>query len=514
MRRAYQRMQNGDDTGSLPMALLLSLVGFSLSALMIPMILTQTNATRAQTQRVHALNAAQSGLDVALAHIRAADDGSGTGVLADLPCGTISGDVDAVGMAQYQVSIAYFPSDPQGRDATWIATNTIGCLAGGGTSATPAFAALSSHGTDNSATAAGPVASRDLTATYTFKTSNENIAGGLIPVYTALGGTDLCMDAGVSSPTAGDNLLMQPCSPGSLQQTFAYNKDLTFVLVSSKTAAAPLGMCLDAGTPQGTGSVVVFQPCVAVVQPQQQWSFDDQANIEGTHDGISLDGLCFNVQSPDTPGSFVVLGTPGVTCKIGDNNRSTFAPDASVGAGAAGAASGELVSFAQFGRCLDVTQFNLNTTFLIAWPCKQAPDPTKVGWNQRWSIEANSPTDPSQGSRITTNPGSTLYCLHSPELVDQYVTIAPCPATVSPTDGMTWMISGDTGVYETGYRIIDNSGFCLAPIDPTSANPDLYGKGTVVSKIVVTTCGPSTLQKWNAPAGIQAALPLKDLTEK
>ena len=44
---------------------------------------------------------------------------------------------------------------------------------------------------------------------------------------------------------------------------------------------------------------------------------------------------------------------------------------------------------------------------------------------------------------------------------------------------------------------------------PPNERPD-----AVISKIIVVECGPSTLQKWNAPPNIVAPLPLKDIAEK
>src|SRR5882757_6113241 len=103
-----------DDTGSLIFALLLTLVGISLSALLVPMVLTQVHSTRFAIHRIHALNAAQTGLDVALGHIQAANDGSGGGVYASLPCGPLAGNVGAGGTARYTVGIDYFAVDPIG----------------------------------------------------------------------------------------------------------------------------------------------------------------------------------------------------------------------------------------------------------------------------------------------------------------------------------------------------------------------------------------------------------------
>jgi hypothetical protein len=512
------------------MAMLLALMGVMLSALLVPMVLTQVGSTREDVRRVHALHAAQTGLDVAVGHIRAANDGSGSGVLADLPCGQLTGTVRspalavpnaAGGSARYQVAIDYYAADPLSHltDPLWITTNRIDCIPGGGPSRTPAFALLNSLGTDQATGAFGSVPVRSLQGTYTFKTNNQNISGGLIHVFKTATSTDLCMDAGSGTPLAGTNLRMQPCDSGNIQQTFAYNTNLTLVLVASKTLSKPLGMCLDAGTPQAVGKVAQFQPCAIVTAPQQQWSINDAANFEGTADGATLDGFCLNVQTPNTAGSFVILGSTGTsTCHRAYDNIETFSVEATVGAGAAGAVAAggppppQLVNFNQFGRCLDVTEQKVTFLYMIAWPCKQAPDPANVTWNQKWALPAIPTGSTSATGRITTNqPTLGTYCLNSPlSTVDgQYVTVTPCPGAAT-TSNQSWTVYGDTGTYASSYRIVDSAGYCLTP---TSA-PDYYPNGNNVSKLIVATCGGLTLQKWNAPPNLLKSLALKDLNEK
>ncbi len=497
-----------DDTGSLVLALMLTLVGIMLTAILVPVVLTQVRSTRAYIQRSHALHAAQSGLDVALGRIRAANNGDGTGKLAGLPCGPIAGTVGDGGVARYEVTIDYVATDPRGQTDEWVAANHILCLPGGGTFPTPRYALLRSLGTDVPTGAIGTVARRSLRGTYRFRTTNENIAGGPIHVYKTTT-TDLCMDAGSASPTATTALRLQVCVPGSLSQRLAYQDNLTLVLVSSKTVTNPLGMCLDAGTPHSVGAVVRFQPCAAVLKPQQQWSINDSANFMGTTDGDTLDDYCFNAQTPGSAGSFVILSR--TTCDQAYNNVATFNPEATVGAGAAGASSNQLVNYQQFGRCLDVTEHQVSYGYLIAWPCKQAPDPTNVSWNQKWLLPAILPGAPSSVGRITTNPSSTLYCLRSPGSIaaNKYVEVIVCPTGPLPLN-MTWTVYGNTGDYATSYRIRDSYGFCLAPSGPA----DLYPKGLLVSKIVVATCGSTTAQKWNAPADLKESLPLQDIGER
>ncbi|MFI5953671.1 RICIN domain-containing protein [Cryptosporangium sp. NPDC051539] len=504
-----------DDRGSLPVALLVTMVGVLLSTLLVNTVIGQNGTTRLEVARVASLNAAQTGLDVGLGHIRAADNGTGTGVLTALPCVNLGGTLAAVtgaATAGYTVSIAYYQVDPQNRPLKWLKDNTIPCILGSGAFSTPAYALLKSTGTYQSGT--GKTTTRLLQATYTFKTSTVNIPGGLVHVYKTAATSDLCFDAGSGSPIAGTPLTMQPCTYGSVSQTWAYNANLTISLVSSKTPTMPLGMCLDAGTPQAAGAIIYLQPCAVVTLPQQQWSYNDSANLEGTSNGSSLNNLCFNVQSANTAGSFLALGAGSAgKCRTGTTNVLNFFPEPTTGAGAAGASAGQLVDFRQFGRCLDVTGQNVAATFLIAWQCKQAPNPALVTWNQKWTTPTLVPGTDGVTSLVTTNK-SGLYCLKSPRSTvrAQYVVIVGCTGS-STAQELQWTFYGETGTYATSYTIVDASGYCLSPTNPDDPNPDFYGTGQKISKIVVATCDGSALQKWNAPTSILQTLPLKDISE-
>ena len=511
-----KRIRWADDTGSISLALLLTLIGVALSSLLVPIVLTQIGSTREDIQRVHALHAAQAGLDVAAGHIRAADDGWGAGLIGKLPCGPLSGRVGVGGTARYQVTIDYLPTDPRGQSDAWVATNRISCITGSGTYTTPRYALLRSQGTDVATGSFSSVPHRFLQATYIFQTSNPFSTGGLIHTFKTTTGKDLCLDAGSGSPPPGTNVQLQNCDAEAVQQKFTYSRNLTLVLASSKTTSLPLGMCLDAGTPHAEGNVVQFQPCASTTIPQQQWSINDSANFEGTADGVTLDGFCFNVQTPNSAGSFMVLGDAAKSqCNRGYDNIQAFVPEASVGAGAAGAASGQLVNLAEYGRCLDVTDQDVKANYLIAWPCLQAPDPSSVSWNQKWVLPASATGGVSAPGPITTTPSSDLYCLQSPGSTagGDYVTVARCPSGSTPLS-MTWTVYRNTGVYETSYRIKDGYGYCLSPTDPDASSPDFAPKGSQTSKIVVATCSGSELQKWNAPPFILQSLPLKDIGER
>lgn len=509
----------GDDRGSMLLAMLLILVGLMLSALLVPIAMGQITATRAQDRRQDDLTAAQAGLDVGLAHIRAASDGvldatgHKTGTLAELPCGPITGTVGGGTVLRYQVTIDYFGQDPHGASDTWIAANRMSCVNGGGTFSAPAYALLRAQGTDTATGAFGSVQARSMQATYTFQTTNSNIPGGLVHTYPVAGSLDLCLDGGSTSPVAGTNVTMQLCVPSSLQQRFAYTSNLNLVLTASKTATLPLGMCLDAAKPHGNGGVIQFQPCAATTTPGQQWSYNDSANFEGTTDGVSLDKYCFNAQTPNTAGSFIVLRTGSPYCRSGGTTTNSFSPEPAVGAGAAGDSSGQLVNFLEFGRCADITEFNVNYGYTIVWPCKQAPDPTYVGWNQKWALPPVVSPATSATGPITVNNGTTKYCLKSPRTTAPgvYPVFVACPTGTVPPE-LTWTRSQGTGDYASSYRIEDIDGNCLAPTDPSGT--DLYPNGLHISKIVVVGCSGSTLLKWNAPANIAQTVPVKDIGEK
>jgi Tfp pilus assembly protein PilX len=111
--RCRRLSQLGDERGSLAMFLMVSIVGLMLGALMVPLIITQDRTTRFDKTRVHALDAAQAGVDAALGQIRAAVGGDGFGDNSKLPCAPaatpITGRMNSTaGSAAYSVTITYY----------------------------------------------------------------------------------------------------------------------------------------------------------------------------------------------------------------------------------------------------------------------------------------------------------------------------------------------------------------------------------------------------------------------
>ncbi|WP_433209594.1 RICIN domain-containing protein [Dactylosporangium sp. CS-047395] len=501
LRRLLRAVRGRGDDGSLPLAMMLTLVGTSLSTLMVPILINQLRDTAETEGRAKSVHAAQAGIEIAMGRIRAATVtlASVTGDPSKLCPADFRGDVGGGVPGSYRVTVQ-FQNDKQ---------EVMPCPL---TSA-PATAVITSTGAPTAAQLDNTGVARKLTATYVFRTTNANIEGGLLKF---LGGT-YCLDAGSGSPAVGTNVTTQPCTSGSPRQTFAYTKNLTLQLVSSKTAANPQGMCLDSGVNPVSGVLLTFQVCGTPVIPyNQRWNLDDSSRFQSTKsDGSNLGGLCFHAKSASTAGAFVEV----TTCGTADNTR-VFAPEASVGAGAAGPPA-QLVNFKQFGRCIDVTNFNVTLGYIIVWPCKQAPNQSSVGWNQRWVIPDTGTGLGSIKGQIKTNDTSITkgyVCLTTadPAPADaHFVTAKACPALTDDT--ALWTVSYQETTYGASYVIKDYKGNCLSPTnldDPKLPTTDVFKGSTTVSKLTVAACDGSKLQKWNAPANIEDPTPLKNIGEK
>lgn len=489
-----------DERGSLAIVIMVTIVGLMLSALLVPIVVNMSRATRFNTSRVQALDAAQAGIDVALGQIRSAVSGT-IGDSSKLPCGPFAGAVDSVGGQAYNVEIDYYVTDPVANPG---AAKML-CSAGSGTydtatsAVTPSFAQLTSTGTVGVAVNAS-TAGRTIVSTYAFKTANTNIAGGVIGIYPASTAA-FCMDAGSATPTAGTTITMQPCStttPPLAQQVFIYRTDLTLELRSSVSATYPNGLCLDTTAPPTAGNSIVLTACLAVGTPPpytQQWSFNDsgayQASLSTSRSNGALGppSLCMNV-SGQTAGLPITLAT----C---DGNVSSTAqawiPAPSVGAGAA--AQPQWINYREFGRCMDVTGQNVNATHLIDYPCKQNPYPGAVAWNQQFTPATIGSGQSSATGQFYTTTGGVNYCLTSPASSGGYVTVQVCG---SSNANQRWKVSNGSKSlpYSSKYTIVDANGLCLGLTVPATGEP--------WSALDVEGCDGSTEQKWNADPNLSA----------
>lgn len=537
--RSRRLPRSGEDEGSMALLMMVVLVGVSLCALLVPMIISQDRTTRFDTTRVQALDAAQAGIDVTLGNLRSAVTG-GIGDGSKLPCGPISGAVDGTLPAAYSVAIQYFTSDP----VRYPGATSMVCSSGYGTYdassglVTPAYARLTATGTAGPAVN-GSTAGRTLSTTYVFQTNNTNIPGGTIQIHPPATGTfpALCMDAGSATPSLGAPLLMATCStatPPIPQQVFVYRADLTLQLLSSiNTTTYPNGLCLDtSATPPAANNTIMFSKCYAVGSTStpytQQWSFNDYAAYQATPQlssrttgNLGTPGLCMNVSTQTAPVPAVNL----VNCKgnnVSDPSKSSLDPNQSwlpaAAVGAGGTAPPQWNNYGEFGRCIDVIAFNVNANHLQDFPCKQNPYAGAVAWNQKFAAPTIPTGQTSVTGRIYTSPdsGITNYCLTSPGVSGGYVTIATNGGIVTgaypcgtPVTQQTWTIyGGDKSLpYSTKYTVRDSSSpaLCLGLSAP-------YASETW-SAIDVEPCTGASDQKWNAPALLTAPA-LQNTTEK
>ena len=529
IRRAIS--QPAGERGSLPMAMLLIIVGMSLSGLLAAVVAGQITGTRATVHSSDALDAAQSGIDVALGQIRlAVTDGSGDP--AKLPCGPLSGSVNAATSQTYTVEIHYLRTQPPAGDVDWARLNTMTCtgtyLSG---VETPVYVLLSSTG--RALDTGGPTAPRTVTATYTLHSeSRQNVAGGLIHVL-GQNNPDLCFSAPSTTPAAGEPLTLQVCDGTDDKQKFAYVSNLNLVLVASR-ADGSRGMCLDAAPVHG--EQVVFRACADPTVERQQWSLNDRANFEGTT-SAARNQQCFHVVSPGTAGSRIVLyATANDPAGVSEHDRAclrdytitrSFQPEAAVGTGGAGATSNQLVNFEQFGRCFDVSGDNVHAAYMVIWPCKQSPNGV-VQWNQVWHLPA-IPEGESSATGIIwlhSDRDNKNYCLTSPGRVNppnyslsaaSYPKLEICDPSAPASGATKWTRRAATGVFASAYRIETTYGaptgttWCLAPTDTAH---DAWDTGNNdVSKGTLAVCDGSRGQKWNAdPMVLSSAV--SDVSEK
>jgi ricin-type beta-trefoil lectin protein len=522
-----------DERGSLPLAMLLTVIGVGATILLGGVLVPQLRTTGTDVRRATEIDAAQAGIEAALGQIRATlRDGDGTGDRSALPCtstaaqspdATLTGPVSAGSPAAYRVGIYYLPTKPPTGAAaeSWAKANRLACTVGAGVPTAPAYALLVSTGT-----AVTGSTGRTLTAAYLFQSrTRANVPGGAIKVYDS----DLCFAAPVTA-AAGDQLILRTCDTADPLQGFAYQPDLHVQVLTT-------GLCLQADPIDHAR--VTFQTCSDSARTQI-WSLNNRDNFEGTTDGQAPDGKCFNVDYSTTPPSMVINnviagdptkvvdsdGTDGTPCSgtSGDyTDYKAFFPDAKAGTGAAGARTGQLVNYDQFGRCLDVTANKVTYDFMVIFPCKQRPA-GDIQWNQVWHLPDLATGQSSAAGRIYTHntADGKDYCLYSPgsTAAQVWVKVTPCTVTdpAIPPDQL-WVRRDATGDATTSYRLESTYGtsssgpFCLQPTGPgdTDGYWDQFTAMTI-SKLVLRACDASNAQKWNASPTVLSSV-IRDFRE-
>jgi Tfp pilus assembly protein PilX len=515
-----RRMDGADLQAGFAMmiAMLLILVIAGMGLLVAGFVLSESTPTQTARKTVATVNAAEAGFEVSLHQMRSATDSNGNGILAKLPCTATSSALGtlltgAVGPKSgaannqsltYNVYVRYYTTDPTTMGTSDLNTTAIGC-AGGAPAVVPSYAYLQSIGVGvGGASAQGAQGNRSLHTTYRFRTSTLNIAGGRININT----TTLCLDAG-AAPAVGSPVSVTTCQNRGVlasQSSWSYRTDLTLYLTTSQSPE----LCVTAGTTMGTAATaqLTLQGCATdgeattypylpspSLQQRQEWSFDDNGKFEGADVGGDLDSYCMSTSDYAHPTAGAALYEQAGTCTSGFDTM-TWNPDPQVGAGAAGDDTQQLVNYYDFGRCLDVTDQNVASTWLIDYPCKQAPNPGKIAWNQRWIYTTTTATIPT--TTVSTTSSGNTYCLQAPATIStvpsvNVVTVQRCNAA---TATQKWKKQGVApGDFTSSYTIVSNLGACLST---AAGRGDTYHQQ--FSTIVVEACDGSLKQKWNAPA--------------
>ncbi len=500
---------SGDEGIALLIVIMAMLILSSLSVLALGAIVVQAKPSQFQQKNVQTISAAEAGLDAGLSAIRNGiydEAGVTYGDRALLPCWSDhTGEVGnpSGGALTYSVTITYFTSDPSEQTAAWRATNKMACTEGNGTATTPLFAFITADGVGGAlANQAVAVGDRTLQTVYTFKSTNPNLPGGQIKDPSGL-----CYSGG---STVGSGVAMATCLTGADAQMWAYTTGYQIVLTSTRAADGSGGLCLSA---QMTGTLTTvnatMQTChLTALDYKQKWGVSSSdpvaffGHLKAPTDYSS--SWCLGVALPSVVGSVVRASsacTPGVY------------PQAQVGAGAAGdtkataaAMSGfpfQWVNYKEFGRCLDVTGWNVGTVSQILYPCKQDPSARDVvaatpGWNEMFVWDQTTKHFFLRRDASTNRPylgTNPAYCMRSPNTNGGYVLFSTlCSAiTAGTSPAFTWTVNRDTSNAQTSYTIVDSYNRCLSAGANHPTNTPSY------SSVITATCDGSSAQKWNAP---------------
>ncbi|WP_166868743.1 RICIN domain-containing protein [Salinibacterium sp. ZJ70] len=435
--------------------------------------------------------AAQSGMQIALGQLRSAVT-AGYGDRSKLPC-TVDGAIDSSdGASAYTVEVRYYREDPTERTPAWR-DNSANFRTCSTLTFTPHFALLTARaegapkpGLDDAA------GNRALQAVYAFKVSNVNIPGGRIFNYEETH----CLVA-PQPAVAGSKISYRPATEcmtlPDARTMWVYDTDYRIKLAAT-IASTPL--CITAMNESSTRDAEL-QPCRSSTDSNrrvQLWNWGGNYSWEGQRrlDQTGQSSVC--LAPPD--GYHSLTGQPLQARVNGCGPNRSFSPTPEVGAGAASYDTRQLVNYLEFGRCADVTDTDINKSFMIAYPCKQdASGLQGFDWNHKWYYSeppAGQVRTGTQQIYVQVSAGNSgRRCLVAPAANSstRYVTFANCSTSSA---AQRWIRHGDTGSYATSYLFTDHLGRCL---DVNQS--DTY---STWSKMVVRECSSSLSQKWNAPS--------------
>jgi hypothetical protein len=447
------------------MVMLVVIVGMGLAALMLPLVLVQTHTTTFDSTRGRALQAAESGIDIAVGKIRAAGTADPTGKTG-LPCGPLPKAAVGAGAlsGQYDLKIDYFMVDPSQAGATALPCPVV----------SPRFAQITATGY-----AAGDVRTRTLVTTYEMSIAVKQTSGPADldnSIWFYIGKQPYCLTFKGGNQLAFDS---QPCNAtSSSTQDYIYsnagNQGHTGLLIRLMDNS-----CLYLN---GNSDHLVSNGC--------------NGNTDNLEFYVTLTGLlegykhekCPNVSQP--PNGVLIEECP----KLEDGIVTTqpwimgtrMGIRRAAGQPVDGNPSMQIINGWQYSRCLsvqpDADPMNLKGADLIAYSCAQQNDLTSSSpWQQAFSY-SNSQLKVCGGDGCTGG----VKCVASPRMVGGYVTLVDC----NPNDPSQTWAKGDIS---KNYPFIDADGRCLSL--------DLYGEPyeSDYAHAMVAKCDGTDLQAWDVP---------------
>lgn len=213
---------------------------------------------------------------------------------------------------------------------------------------------------------------------------------------------------------------------------------------------------------------------------------------------------CIVVNPADTVHNNVTLWQ-AQSCGPIESSNGTWNLDATVGAGAAGTqdgsvptGGGQLVNYAKFGRCFDVTGQTMSSDHMIGYPCKQAINPANVAWNQRLKYDSVS------GHLYTAN-GADERCVTAPSTPGSTAWVLMVACSPGNIASQRWTLMGSTsGDRDIDYTVRSGLGTPAAPMcmtleDNYPASVSATSNMRYWGGITLENCSGSLRQKWNAP---------------
>ena len=498
VRLRHALIQRGlrDDGVALMSVMLFMILLTGLSLVLLSVILGQLGPSFTAQKSTKTVYSAQAGLQAALGVVRSAAAAPvGGEVFGDphsLPC-TFTGNLDgSTSDVKYDVTIQYYLLDPTGKTEPWLSANDLPCSAPpAGVTGEPKFAYIVSKGSGVSAGTRSPTeGNRSVAAIYKFKITNVNVPGGRINNS----GKTRCLAA--ETATVGSLIKFVTAANCTLanaeKQLWIY--DTTYqIKLASTTVAGATPLCI---TGSGYDNAKLAACLTDNGRWNQLWSWNDGGQWQGQKETIA-----------DGYGSVCLVDASSVLTTAGCSGA--LIPELSVGAGAAGLNTHQIVNYKEFGRCADVTDRNIRQTKMITYPCKQDPSGGgRLSWNHRWYYAEPVPSVPPAAPVLFSTgqvwvfpdlPGGSpgaQNCLETP--LDTAATKDVIfSASCSADSRQQWKRHKDSPDRLTSYTFKDTYGRCLTA-DPS--NPHVETSGRAFSVMRMATCDGSEAQKWNAPA--------------